>query len=96
MATNMFLSEDEVLYKLWWSVKERPNSSTRKQLVIPHSWRESIMRQARDELLICYQGFDRTYERIRDSCWLPNMYKEVQGWVRTCPTCQLHVEKKGE
>jgi hypothetical protein len=58
--------------------------------------RESIMRQAHDEVLACHQSFDRTYERVRDSCWWPNMYKDVQNWVRTCPTCQLYVEKKGE
>ena len=58
--------------------------------------KETIMKQAHDEILACHQGFERTYERIRDSCWWPNMYKDVQGWVRTCPTCQLHVEKKGE
>ena len=58
--------------------------------------REAVMKQAHDEVLACHQGSERTYERVRDSCWWPNMYKDVQNWVRTCPTCQLHGEKKGE
>ena len=32
MAGNMYLSEDEVLYKVWWPARERPNNSTRKQV----------------------------------------------------------------
>ena len=96
MASNMYLSEEGVLYKLWWPARERPNSSTRKQLVIPEGMRESIMKQAHDEVLACHQSADRTYERVRDSCWWPNMYKDVHSWVRTCPTCQLYAEPKGE
>ena len=96
MAGNMYLSEDRILYKLWWPARERPNVSTRKQVVIPSRMKEDIMKQAHDELLACHQGLERTYEKIRDSCWWPNMYKDVQNWVRTCPTCQLHIEKKGE
>ena len=95
-AGNMYLSEDQILYRVWWPLKGRANSSTRKQLVIPQGMREDVMRQAHDEVLACHQLFERTYERIRDSCWWPNMYRDVQMWVRTCPTCQLHAEKKGE
>ena len=31
-----------------------------------------------------------TYERISRHCWWPHMYKDVEQWVKTCQTCQLH------
>ena len=77
-----------LLYHLWWPQRKDIRSSTRRQLAVPQVLRQEIMRLQHDELLSGHLGFNKTYERMREKYWWPNMWTTVKEYVLSCPECQ--------
>ena len=95
------LLKDGVLYHLWWPTKSAKRSETREQLAIPKNLREQVLRECHDSP---YTGghlqLSKTWDRLKERYWWPNMYAEAQEWIKTCKTCQsvtmpLELEQTG-
>ncbi len=61
---------------------EGARDETRQQLAVPKSLRMNILRMQHDEILAGHLGFNKTYERMRERYWWPNMWTEVKEY---CP-----------
>ena len=90
-----FLIEDGLLYHLDKGTKTRPHS--RKQLVIPTSFRKMILGDTHDGYLGGHLGIEKTTDKILKSYFWPNMLKDITNYVQTCETCnrkKLQKEKR--
>ena len=87
LAARMKLWEGR-LYHLWWPQRKGQRDETRQQLAVPKSLRTEILRMQHDEILAGHLGFNKTYERMRERYWWPNMWTEVKEYVLSCPECQ--------
>ena len=59
-----------------------------KRLVAPRSCRQIILHLAHTLPWAGHLGRNKTYLRIATRFYWPSMYKDVQDYCRTCPTCQ--------
>ena len=90
-----YFIEDGLLYHLDKGTKTRPH--TRKQLVIPTSFRKMILGDAHDGYLGGHLGIEKTTDKILKSYFWPNMIKDIMNYVQTCETCnrkKLQKEKR--
>jgi hypothetical protein len=67
----------------------------KRKLAVPQSLRDEILRQMHDDPLSGHLALEKTYSRILDRFWWPNMYSEVKEWCRTCPDCNAHKDAPG-
>lgn len=34
-----------------------------------------------------HMSFDKTYVKMKDKFWWPNMYQDLKHWIQSCDTC---------
>jgi hypothetical protein len=59
----------------------------RNQLLVPKCLRRKVLQHCHDSQMSGHLGRDRTFERVRDSCFWPSMANDVSIWVRGCDKC---------
>ena len=77
-----FEYQDGELYKISQTDKEY------RRIVIPTHHVKNILSGAHDYHLSGHQGAERTYQQLVKIYWWPQMWKDVQHYIRTCDTCQ--------
>ena len=84
-----YVLDDGVLHHLYYP-KGRGHRVDRlvKQLAVPHTMRDDVLKSYHDSLLGGHQGKDRTYQTIRYKYFWPNMYSDITIYIRTCLECQ--------
>lgn len=75
--------EKGVLYR----VLPLSDNRVRRQLVLPTSFRNSVLTSLNDES--GHLGFDKTYAFIRDRFFWPGMKAEVEKYCKTCERCTV-------
>ena len=58
------------------------------QIVIPQSLRPDILSEYNDSIMGGHQGFNRTYECIRQKYFWSKMYSDIDKYLRSCTQCQ--------
>lgn len=82
--TRSYLLENNVLYKKHFD----PRGSS-KLLVIPDSMKEEILLCCHDDPLSGgHLGFAKTFGKIKTRYFWPNMYSEIENYVKSCTNCQ--------
>ena len=70
-----------------------PSKKRRKyiqeQTVVPYSLRKNVVKEYHDSLLAGHLAFLRTYFRIRDKFYWPEMLKDVKKYCKSCEVCAL-------
>ena len=84
-----FYTKNDVLMKKWrpsdvpaddeWAVKH--------QIVVPSSYRPHIL--SHDTPMSGHLGINKTYQRILEHFYWPNLRKDVVEFCRSCHTCQV-------
>ena len=59
-----------------------------KQLMVPLALQNELLQAYHDSPLGAHQGFDRTYQRLKQKYWWPSMAKDVKTYIQCCDTCQ--------
>ena len=59
-----------------------------KRLVIPESIRGRVLAECHDSPVGGHLGFDRTYTKVQERFWWPDVYNDVKGHVDKCEACQ--------
>ena len=77
-----FEYQDGELYKISQQDKEY------RRIVIPTHRVKNILSGAHDYHLSGHQGAERTYQQLAKIYWWPQMWKDVQHYIRTCDICQ--------
>ena len=75
--------EDELL----WRVIHDQSLSEIKQLVLPHSLKEKVLRSFYDDL--GHQGIERTLQHIRTHFYWPTIHADVEKGIKCCKHCTL-------
>ena len=88
IQSDYYVYEDNILYHLHSSRRKRLNQidPVVKQLVIPRSLREHILKAYHDEN--SHVGTDKMYETIRNKFFWINLYSDVHLWTKSCLACQ--------
>ena len=86
-----FYTKDDVLMRKWrpsdvpaddeWAVKH--------QIIVPSSYRPHILSLADDNPMSGHLGINKTYQRILEHFYLPNLRKDLVEFCRSCHTCQV-------
>lgn len=80
---SSYFLRDGVLYKLGFH-----STATACLLVVPSALRDDILRASHDEPSSGHLGFARTFSRIRQKYFWPNLRRDVKQYVKTCRDCQ--------
>ena len=90
--SDQYIIEDNILYHLYTprSRSISKENSVVKQLAIPSSLRDEVLKSYHDALVGGgHQGFDRTYASIRAKYYWPRMYRDILAYVKSCQICQF-------
>ena len=81
--------EDSVLYHRYTPrSKRRVAENVYHQLAVPFVLRDKIMKSFHDSFTGGHAGVERCYTTMRQKYWWPNMYNDVNIYVKTCDPCQ--------
>ena len=85
-----FYYESDLLMRFYRPPKRSSEDtwSEKRQIVLPHSVRNSVMEIAHDAYG-GHLGTHKTYSKILNCFFWPNMKKDVAEFVRTCHVCQI-------
>ena len=64
-----------------------------KQLVLPHSLRESVLEVAHDSILGGHLATKKTYDRVTSNFFWPGAYDDVSRYCQSCDICQRTIPK---
>ena len=70
-----------------WRVIHDQSHCEIKQLVLPHSLKEKVLRSLHDDL--GHQGIERTLQLIRTRFYWPRIHADVEKWIKCCKRCTL-------
>jgi len=88
LESENFVIENAILYHVFSPRTKRLDKMTPivRQLCVPRSRREQLLRAYHDEL--CHIGQERLYNSLKAKYWFPFMYSSVLDYVRACEICQ--------
>ena len=81
-----------LMYRQFISPPEK-GSVVHKQLVLPHSLRESVLEVAHDSILGGHLATKNTYDRVTSNFFWPGAYDDVSRYCQSCDICQRTIPK---
>ena len=84
---------DRVLYRVW-TPRAEPDTEV-EQLVLPRSYRARVLEMAHRLPMSGHLGRDKTAQRILRRFFWPSIFKDVKGYCRGCPECQMTSPRGG-
>lgn len=78
-----FLESEDLLYR----VCRLSNGNEFKQIVMPQTFRESVLRAAHERLMPRHAGIRKTTYRILEEFYWPDLGRDVKRFVRSCNVC---------
>ena len=75
-----------LIYRQFTSPPEK-GSVVHKQLVLPHSLRESVLEVAHDSILGGHLATKKTYDRVTSNFFWPGAYDDVSRYCQSCDIC---------
>ena len=86
-----FYTKDDVLIRKWRpsGVPTDDECAVKHRIVVPSSYRPQILSLAHDTPISGHLGINKTYQRILEPFYWPNMRKDVIEICRSCHTCQM-------
>ena len=81
-----------LMYRQFTSPPEK-GSVVHKQLVLPHSLRESVLEVAHDSILGGHLATKKTYDRVTSNFFWPGAYDDVSRYCQSCDICQRTIPK---
>lgn len=90
VAEAQFYELDEgILYHLYHPrSKGHKWTDVKKQLAVPHKFRDAVLKSYHDALSGGHYGTEKTYEAIRIKFFWPSMYKDIKIYCQSCVPCQ--------
>lgn len=73
--------QDDVLV---WTANHRARK------VVPPALRPALLHDAHDSKVSGHHGIDKTYARLAEYYYWPNIYKDVSTYVASCKACQTY------
>ncbi|XP_033761108.1 uncharacterized protein LOC117342916 [Pecten maximus] len=80
-----FYREHDILRRKW---RTGDGKTAGKQLVLPKSLRQAVIKLAHDRPLAGHLGQEKTKQRILQSFYWPGMFSDIKSYYQTCDVCQ--------
>jgi hypothetical protein len=55
--------------------------------VVPSAMRKEVIKECHDAMTSGHLGTDKTFKRVHERFWWPNLYGDVKSYVETCEAC---------
>ena len=81
-----------LMYRHFTSPPEK-GSVVHKQLILPHSLRESVLEVAHDSILGGHLATKKTYDRVTSNFFWPGVSNDVSRYCQSCDICQRTIPK---
>ena len=83
---------------IWYRIRQRKDvvGDPRKQILLPKSLRERVMRVAHDSLFGGHLGVKKTEDQIQTNFFWPGLHEDVTSSCRSCDVCQMTVARGSE
>jgi len=66
-----------------------------KLIVIPSAMQAKLIKEVHDgKVTGCHMGVTRTYNKLANLFYFPNLYTKLKEYVKTCKTCQLKTRRQ--
>ena len=49
--------------------------------------KETVLRMCHNDMGGGHLGFKKTWPKLRDRFYWPNMYKDTEDWIKSCVEC---------
>lgn len=72
---------------LMYRIVQDPKLGELKQLLLPATLKEKVITSLHDDM--GHQGLERSLQLIRERCYWPKMYSDVENWIKNCERCTL-------
>ena len=89
-----------VVAALTWDIEEQvreaiqdhpsPSACPPNRLFVPADLISQVIQWGHDSRLACHPGITRTHHLLSQRFWWPSMRRDIQDFVRACPTCNQH------
>ncbi|XP_033739131.1 uncharacterized protein LOC117326489 [Pecten maximus] len=80
-----FYWEHDILRRKW---RTGDGKTAGKQLVLPKSLRQAVIKLAHDRPLAGHLGQEKTKQRVLQSFYWPGMFSDIKSYCQTCDVCQ--------
>ena len=70
-----------------YTIVQDPKLGELKQLLLPATLKEKVITSLHDDM--GHQGLERSLQLIREQCYWPKMYSDVESWIKNCERCSL-------
>ena len=85
-----YVVKGDLIYRV---IEPTDNGNTCEQLVVPHEYREVVLKLAHESMFAGHMGITKTTDRIRSDFFWPNMYDDIARFCKSCDVCQRTVPK---
>lgn len=72
---------------LMYRTVQDPKLGDLKQLLLPAMLKDKVISSLHNDM--GHQGSERTLQLIRERCYWPRMYSDVENWIKNCERCTL-------
>ena len=72
---------------LMYRIVQDPKLGELKQLLLPATLKDKVITSLHDDM--GHQGSERSLQLIRERCYWPRMYSDVESWIKNCERCTL-------
>ena len=83
----MFFRRGGLLYRRWTPAKRRVEREI-EQLILPEKCRRTVLKLAHRIPIAGHLGSEKTRQRLLRRFYWPGIFKDVEEFCRSCPTCQ--------
>ena len=94
-AGGGFFRKNGTIYRRWTPPGREVETMVVNQLVLPSSYRATVLRLVHQIPLAGHLGKNKTAERIRQRFYWPTLFHDVDDFSRSCEECQRCSPKRG-
>ncbi|XP_065438558.1 uncharacterized protein LOC135981218 [Chrysemys picta bellii] len=90
-----FFMQDGLLYREPPRGRKNSQATARKQLVVPESYRNDLLKLAHDSPFAGHLGVGKTCDRLEQNFYWPHLFGSVRDYCRSCELCQKRKGLRG-
>ena len=76
----------------FWPTSQKRRNEKREQIVLPQSLRLIVLKEYHDKPYSGHLAFQRTYFKIQNKYYWPNMKREIKEYCKACITCAENIK----
>lgn len=75
-------------------MRSRDYKRVLQKVLFDDEQKKQLLRLFHDGYIGGHRGIESTYKKIHERFWWPNMFAEIEKYVKSCLECQMFSKKK--